>query len=353
MTHSSAPRFSDSEGEILPSPEGVRCTRGEVVESLHLVNAVVVTEEGREVAGHGDPDWITIYRSAAKPFQAIPLVEDGVVDRFGITGSELAITAASHNGERRHVETVNAILEKVGFSSGSLKLGPLPPLRAEAAEEVFRSGESVTPVHNNCSGQHAAMLGLAKVRGWDPDTYLDPSHPLQERMIGVMERYTGVPRDQMATMPDGCGMVAFGVPLRAMARSFARLGVWSRTDEGPARVLGAMADHPFMVGGTGRFCTALIQATGGRMIGKLGAEGVYGIALPEEGLGIAVKVRDGGMRAGDAAAVRVLDQLGLLAEEEGEMLEAFRRSPIRNTLGEVVGQITANFRLGPVEGDLS
>ena len=316
-----------------------------MVESLHRVNAVAVTDTGKVVARHGDADWLTVYRSAAKPFQAIPLVDDGVVDRFGLTLPELALAAASHNGEPDHVRTVMGILEKVGLPPHALRLGPLPPLRGESAEELYRSGSPVTPVHNNCSGQHAAMLGLALVHGWPVDSYLDPTHPLQERMLMEMVRYTGLPREEIETMPDGCGMVAFGVPLRNMARSFAYLGTTSRVEEGPAKILQAMVGHPFMVGGTDRLCTALLQATKGRMIGKLGAEGVYGVTVPEEGLGLAVKVQDGGIRAGDAAAVRVLDQMGLLTAEEHKALEGFRRSIVRNTLGEVVGEISANFSL--------
>jgi L-asparaginase II len=321
-----------------------------VVESLHLVHAVIVNEAGKVVAGHGDVDWMTVYRSAAKPFQAIPLVEDGVVDRFGLNQAELALTAASHNGEEDHLAGVSGILQKVGLSPEALGLGPLPPLRRETAEMLYRSGLSVTPAHNNCSGQHAAMLGLALVHGWPVESYLNPRHPLQERMVEEMVRYTGLPKERIQTMPDGCGMVAFGVPLRNMARSFAHLGCAARREEGPARVLEAMAGNPFMVGGTGRFCTALIRATGGRIIGKLGAEGVYGMTVPEEGLGIAVKVQDGGLRAGDAAAVRVLNLLGLLDPEEAESLEGFRRSIVQNTLDEEVGEISANFSLTPGGG---
>ncbi|NNM05617.1 MAG: asparaginase, partial [Gemmatimonadetes bacterium] len=211
-----------------PVPEGVWCTRDGVVESLHLVNAVVVDHTGKVLAWQGDQEWLTVYRSAAKPFQALPLVDDGVVDRFGLNDEELAITAASHNGEREHLAAVAGILEKVGFPPGALGLGPLAPLRKETAEELFRAGENVTPAHNNCSGQHAAMLGLTRVHDWPPDSYLDPRHPLQERMLKEMARYTEVPGESIQTMPDGCGMVAFGVPLRNMALSFAKLGRASR-----------------------------------------------------------------------------------------------------------------------------
>lgn len=331
-------------------PAGVQCTRSGLVESLHLVHVAVVDATRGMMASHGDPDWVTVYRSAAKPFQAVPLVEDGVVDEFGITPPELALAAASHNGEPEHEAVVKSILRKVGFSADALKLGPLAPLRKEAEADLHRSGRSIEAIHNNCSGQHAAMLGLIRLHGWPVESYLDPAHPLQERMMEVMVRFTGLAGGEIRTMPDGCGMVAFGVPLKTMAGSFARLGVSSLDEEGPARVLGAMAEHPFMVGGTGRFCTELGKATGGRMVGKLGAEGVYCITVPREGLGIAVKVQDGGIRAGDAATVRVLDQMGLLSSAEAQALQGFRRSPVRNTLGEIVGEIAADFTLGASPG---
>jgi L-asparaginase II len=316
-----------------------------VVESLHIVNAAVVTAEGKLVASHGDPGWITVYRSAAKPFQALPLVDDGVVDRFALSPADLALAAASHNGEEEHLAGVRGILRKVGMLEEALGLGPLAPLRKEAVESLYRAGLQVKPIHNNCSGQHAAMLGLAKVRGWEVGSYLDPRHPLQGRMLEEMVRYTALPRESIRTMPDGCGMLAFAVPLRHMARSFGALGSASKSEEGPGKVLRSMVSHPFMVGGTDRLCTELIGVTGGRVVGKLGAQGVYGMTIPEEGLGIALKVQDGGMRAGDAAAVRVLDLLGLLNHHEAQSLGPFRASVVRNTLGEEVGEVSANFDL--------
>lgn len=160
-----------------------------------------------------------------------------------------------------------------------------------------------------------------------------------------MVRFTGLAREEIRTMPDGCGMVAFGVPLHAMARSFARLGAEAGNEPGPAHILDSMASHSYMLGGKGRLCTALPEVTAGRLIGKLGAEGVYCVTVPEEGLGIAVKVEDGGIRAGDSAAVRVLDLFGLLQPDEVAALHGFRRTIIQNTLGEDVGEISANFDL--------
>jgi L-asparaginase II len=325
--------------------KGVWCTRNGVVESLHRVHAAVVTDAGKVLARHGEVDWLAVYRSAAKPFQAIPLVEDGVVAEFGLEKPEVALASASHNGEDVHLEGVAGILEKVDQPPSALRLGPFPPLLPEAAEALYRSGASVTPMHNNCSGQHAAMLGLAQIHGWALDTYLQPTHPLQGRMMEEMVRFTGLVREEIRTMPDGCGMVAFGVPLRAMARSFAKLGAAAGNELGPSHVLDSMATHSYMLGGKGRLCSALPQVTGGRLVGKLGAEGVYCVSVPEEGLGVAVKVEDGGIRAGDSAAVRVLELFGLLQPQEVEALHGFRRTVLRNTLGEDVGEISANFDL--------
>lgn len=331
-----------------PKPEnleGVVRTRRGIVEAHHRVHVAVVDPEGTLLAWTGDTDWPVVYRSAAKPFQALPLVEEGVVDEFGFTGEELALAAASHNGEPEHLVVAERILDRVGFGIEDLGLGPLPPLRPRTAESLYRSGGVVSPLHNNCSGQHAAMLGLARLKEWDVASYLEPDHPLQARMLAEMARFTGLEEGEIATSPDGCGMLAFAVPLRRMALSFAGLGALATSEEGPARVLSAMAEHPFMVAGTGRICTALLEATKGRMVGKLGADGVYGIALPEEGMGLALKVQDGSMKAGDVAVVRVLDRLGLLDPEEAAALEPFRRVEMTNTRGEVVGTMEATFQL--------
>jgi L-asparaginase II len=329
----------------LGKQSGVFCTRNGIVESVHRVHAVAVDVAGETVAVCGDEGLATIYRSAAKPFQALPLVEEGVVDRFGISPEELALCAASHNGEPAHLEGVTSILEKVGVSREALRLGPHAPLRAETAEALFRSGSPLLPLHNNCSGQHAGMLGLARLKGWPLDSYLEPDHPLQQRMFAEMQRFTGMANEEIRIVSDGCGMLAFVVPLGRMALSFSRLAVAAGTEEGPRRIVGAMTSHPFMVGGTGRLCTALPTATRGRILGKLGAEGVYGMSIPGAGLGIAVKVEDGGMRAGDVAAVGVLEELDLLGEAELTELAEFRRKVVRNTLGDEVGEIRAEFSM--------
>jgi len=322
---------------------GVVCLRNGIVESFHRIHVVLADPRGRVLASVGRRGIPVVYRSAAKPFQAIPLVEDGVVDRFGLSEAELALAAASHNGEAEHLQGARRILERVGCREEDLGLGPLLPLGGESARTLLRAGAAAEPLHNNCSGQHAAMLGLARVHDWPLDSYLEPDHPLQLRMLAEISRFTGLKEEEIPTMVDGCGMVAFAAPLEAVARSFARLGAAASREEGPRRVLGAMANHPFMVGGTGRLCTRLVEVTRGRLVGKLGAEGVYGVAVPQEELGLAVKVEDGGVRAGDPAVVRALELLGLLSPEEAEELAPFGRKEIRNSRGSVVGEMIGTF----------
>ena len=306
--------------------------RGAVVESRHRVHVAVADPEGHLLAWAGDPGLVTHFRSAAKPLQALPLVEDGVVDAFGIPAEELALACASHNGEGGHVAGVRRLLERMGVAEEALELGPHLPMLEAAAHALLRSGGEALPVHNNCSGKHAGMLGLARYRGWPLEGYRLPDHPVQQRMTEEVVRWTGVAADQIRPGVDGCGVVCFGVPLAAMARSFAGVGrAAARGDEGPARVVEAMTAHPFQVAGTGRLCTELMEATEGAIFAKVGAEGIYAAGDRGGTLGVAIKVEDGSRRAVEVALVRVLEELGLL---DDEALDSYRRRPVPNTLGE-------------------
>jgi L-asparaginase II/alkylhydroperoxidase/carboxymuconolactone decarboxylase family protein YurZ len=327
--------------------------RGEVVESRHRVHVAVADPEGRLLARTGDPWLVTHFRSAAKPLQALPLVEDGAVEAFGIPIEELALACASHNGEEGHVTGVRRLLEWVGVAEEALELGPHLPMLEAAAHALLRSGGEALPVHNNCSGKHAGMLGLARHRGWPLEGYRLPDHPVQQRMTKEVARWTGVEAGEIRPGVDGCGVVCFGVPIAAMARSFAGLGRAAvRGDEGPARVVEAMTAHPFQVAGTGRLCTELMEATGGAIFAKVGAEGVYAAGDRDGSLGVAIKVEDGSRRAVEVALVRVLEELSLVDDETLEALESYRRRPVPNTLGEeaafleVEGGLLDRGRLG-------
>ncbi len=323
----------------------IEVVRGGVVESRHTVHVAVADSSGRLVATRGNVRSRTFYRSAAKPFQALPLVEDGVVDRFGISAEELAVCCASHEAEAVHVAATRSILRKAGLDETHLRCGPHAPFAEAEAHELVRRGEEPRPIHNNCSGKHAGMLALAVARGWDCEGYHREEHPVQQRMRSEVVRWAEVPDGEVGSAVDGCGVTCFSLPLSAMAASFARFAAAAARGESPSAVVAAMTGHPFMVGGTGRTCTEVMGRTGARAFVKLGAEGVYGGGLVERGLGFAIKVEDGARRAVDVALLVVLEQLDVLDRSDLEALDHRRRPAVRNTRGEVVGEIRASFDL--------
>jgi L-asparaginase II len=323
----------------------VRVTRGGLTESVHGVAVAVVQADGHLLASAGETTQAVIYRSAAKPLQALPLVEDGVTERFGLTGEELALCCASHNGERRHLDLARSILRKAGVGPEALACGPHPPMLQEEAENLFARGARPERLHNNCSGKHAGMLALAVAHGWPTDGYHLAEHPVQQRMLHEVARWTGVDAMRIGTAVDGCGVVCFSVPLEAMALSFARFARSAARGDAAAQVVSAMTAHPFCVGGSGRLCTDLMESAGDRLFVKTGAEGVYCAGLPERGLGVALKALDGGRRAAEVALLRVLEDLGSLTPADMAALAGFARPTVRNTLGEAVGEVQADFKL--------
>jgi len=326
--------------DVGAGPARVEVLRGGRVESVHEVDIAVVDADGRMMLGAGRPEEPVFARSAIKPFQALPLVADGVADARDLTEEELALCCASHSGEARHVELARSILEKAGLDESALACGPHPPFNGEAAEALRAAGQEPLRVHNNCSGKHAGMLALARGCEWETTGYQELEHPVQQRILREVERWTGVDRERIDTGVDGCGVVTFALPLEALALAFARLAAAARDAGSPAaRVLGAMRAHPFLVAGTNRLCTELIRATDGRIVAKVGAEGVYGAVALDRGWGIALKVRDGARRAAESALVGLLESTGLLAAEEVRPLERWLRPVLRNTRGERVGMI--------------
>ena len=328
----------------------VEVVRGDLVESRHAVHVAVSDVDGRLVASLGDPTSMTYYRSAAKPMQALPLVEEGVADSIGLSMAELALCCASHEGEAMHVDGARSILRKARADEGDLQCGAHAPFSVEAARALRDAGLEAGRIHNNCSGKHAGMIALASQLGSSPTDYHRPEHPVQRRMLDEIVRWSGVPEEGIHTGVDGCGVVCFAVPLAAMARSFAAFVSASDRGEAASTIVEAMTSHPFMVGGTGRTCTDVMEAIGDRVFVKLGAEGVYAGGLRGRGLGFSIKVMDGGRRAVEVALIRVLDELGVLTAEEREMLRPHGNPDILNTRGEIVGEVRAKFTLSTAAG---
>lgn len=318
----------------------VEVTRGPVVESRHRVHVAVVDAEGQLRAHAGDPERITFFRSAAKPLQAVPLVEDGAYDRYGLTLEELALCCGSHSGSAAHTKVAERILEKAAVTADALACGAHPPMDADAARELEEAGLAPGRLHNNCSGKHAAMLARANVGGWPAEGYERDDHPVQRGALTEVARWTGVPEDGIIRAVDGCGVVVFGLPLDAMARAYARLAsAVARGEEIPTRITRAIATRPFLFGGTERFDSLLVEETGGRVISKIGAEGVHSVVAFEQRVGFAVKVEDGATRAQYPAVLHLLQLLGALPERLSPRLAEYARPRIRNTRGEMVGEL--------------
>ena len=318
----------------------VAVTRGGGIESEHRVHAAVVGE-GDELLGVAhDGDAFTYWRSCAKPFQVIPFLSSGGFDALGWGDEQLAVSCASHGGEPEHVGLVEKMLRDIGLEEGDLACGPHEPSSQRGAKMVRESGERATRVHNNCSGKHTAMLALAHHKGWSTRGYERRDHNVQRGILHEISLWTDVPCSKITQAVDGCGVVVFGMTLERMARAYARFAVAdSRGEEIPRRVVGAMSRHPFLVGGTDRFDSALIAETSGRVVSKVGAEGVHCALLPDRGIGIALKVEDGAQRAQVPALLRLLQELDALPSQLSPRLSEWMRKPVKNTRGECVGEV--------------
>jgi L-asparaginase II len=318
--------------------------RGETVESVHRGHVHVVDGEGHTVVSIGDPSTVTFFRSAAKPFQALPCITSGAAEAFGFTEEDIAMAIASHSGEGIHVALAAGMLTKIGLAESDLRCGVHAPFNSKVAEQIMREGGTFSQLHNKCSGKHAAMLALAKQIDAPIEDYDSPDSRVQKRILRAVSDFTGVPEDEIAIGIDGCCVPNFALPLAAMAKSFANLVYpleFHPTVRAAAiRITEAMMRHPELIGGHERLDTLLMTAAPERFISKVGADGVWlcGVMPSDEypsGLGIALKIEDGDdFRGRPVVAIEILRQLGILAQDD---LAGHSPLPITNRRGEVVG----------------
>ncbi len=282
-------------------------------------------------------------RSTAKPFIAAASVREGVVERFGFEQHEIALMAASHNGEPFHIAAVRSMLRKIGLPETALACGAHAPYDPASADALIREGVDFSPIHNNCSGKHAGILALCMLAGADVATYREPDNPAQQRILELCARACGQSVEELPLGVDGCGIPVFAIPLRNAAHAFARFATLDGFDERDAAALrtvrDAMIAYPQYVAGTGEFDTALMRAGAGDIAAKSGAEGVHGLADIASGTGLALKVVDGAARACAPAALAVARHLSLLDAAALASLEPFARAPVRNRAGRRVGSI--------------
>ncbi|AQG98016.1 asparaginase [Burkholderia sp. KK1] len=322
--------------------------RGNVIENTHKAHVAVVDANGRLVHAFGDPHRVTLPRSAAKPAQALAVIETGALERFGFSDEDLALMCGSHSSEPRHIERALAMLAKSSASEADLRCGGHPPISDAVYRDWIRRDFTPTPACSNCSGKHAGMLAGARAMDLPRLDYHLPDHPLQVRVKHTMARVLDLADDDVQWAIDGCNLPTPAFPLDRLARLYMKI---AGAPEGSplARIHRAMTSHPELVAGEGRFCTLLMQAFGGELVGKTGADASYAIGVRrEEGpLGIAVKVEDGNTSVVNAVVVRVLDQLGIGTQQQRDALAAFRNPPTRNTMGVPTGRLDVSFTLHP------
>jgi L-asparaginase II len=343
----------------------VEVTRGGITESRHRGHIVAVEPDGTIAAFLGAPETVTYLRSSAKPHQAIPLLASGAADRFGFNEREIALACASHSGEPIHTEVAAAMLKKIGLGPEALKCGVHEPFSPDVARQLRERGEAPNVLQNNCSGKHAGMLALALHLGAPTETYDEPTNPVQLAIGKTVAQFSGVPIEDIAVGTDGCGVPVFGITVKAMALMYARLvstpaDYDAQTKKACSRIVSAMTTHPELIGGTAdRLDTEIMRAAPGRLVSKVGAEGVYTVGiLPcaewPRGLGLALKIEDGDdHRARPTVVIESLRQLGILKNESLEAVARYAFFPVRNRRGDVVGEVTPEFKLnqtGNIQG---
>jgi L-asparaginase II len=335
------------------NPVLVQAWRGTFVESLHRGAFAVVDAAGALVAHAGDIERPVFPRSAIKVMQALPLVDSGAADRFGLDDDELALACASHAGEPVHARTAAAMLSKAGLDAGVLECGAHPPYDEQARIDLTLAGTPPSALHNNCSGKHAGFACVGCMLAREPDAraflagYVQPDHPLMREVGAAIEACTGARLADAPRAVDGCSIPTYALPLTQLARGFARIATGQGLSAGHAaaarRLRAAVARSPFMVGGSGRFDSRVMAHFGARVFCKVGAEGVYGAALPEAGLGIALKMDDGNTaRACEVAIAALLRRfVAPLADADAALLDALADVPLRNWRGTLVGRLAA------------
>ena len=334
------------------NPVLVEALRGGIAESMHRGALAIVDADGTLHSALGDIQRPVFARSAVKVLQALPLVESGAADALGLSDEELALACASHNGEPAHVRTSAAMLAKAGVDSAVLECGAHWPYLDSAVRDMAQRGETPNALHNNCSGKHAGfvclgchMSGGKDMRGF-LSGYVGADHPVMREVTAALQVTTGHDLAQAAVGTDGCSIPTYAIPLHKLAHAFARVGTGVGLHAGHARAAArlrqAVANAPFMVAGSGRFDTVVMERLGARVFCKVGAEGVYCAALPEQGLGVAIKIDDGNnARACEVAMAAVIGALVRLDDSERVFMQQLADVALNNWNGIEVGRLRA------------
>jgi L-asparaginase II len=330
-----------------------KVTRGDLVESVHPGIVVIADVTGQLLACHGDPEHVVYFRSAAKPFQAVPLVESGAADAFGFGSEELALACASHDATPAHQRGVARMLAKLELDEDALRCGVAPPPDPQEAARITLGLKAPSQIQCECSGEHAGMLATCLHLDYPLDSYIEPDHPLQRRIREIVAQVLRLSEDDLVTGTDGCRIPTFAAPVQTFAVAYATLADPKRAPAEAGRELAnplnrlreAMIAHPVLIGGEETLDSDIMALSEGRIVAKLGAEGLLCLAVPERGLGIAIAADDGSSRALAPAAVGVIEQLALVDPKIVDTLRERHVETVKTFGGETVGEMCPAFQL--------
>ena len=327
----------------MTNPVLVEAFRGALAESRHRGAVAVADADGTTVLALGDVERPIYPRSAVKALQALTLIESGAAERFGLGDEDLALACASHGGEPAHVAGVARMLGAAGLDPDALECGAHWPMHQPSAQALARSGATATALHNNCSGKHAGFLCAACAMALPHRGYVAPAHPVQREVKATLENFAGIALDDERRAVDGCSVPTWAIPLRSLAFAFARFGTGRGLPPAraaaAARLRAACAAKPWFVAGTNRFCSEIMGRFGARVLVKTGAEGTFCGALPERGLGMAIKCDDGAGRAGEAMMAATIVRFLALDPPDRIFCDRFVRPTLRNWNGIDIGAL--------------
>ncbi|MGB0432365.1 MAG: asparaginase [Bacteroidia bacterium] len=312
------------------NPVLVERTRGNLVESFHNGSICIVNQTGDTIFSLGDINQLSFTRSALKPFQSIALIETGAAKAFKLSDAEIAVTCGSHNAEIEHLQAVNSILNKIGLTKTSLKCGPQLPTGKIPRNELRKSGAKPEHIHNNCSGKHAGFLAICVHMNWPTENYLAENHPLQKLIKQICAQMFEVSINDFVLGEDGCSAPNYATSLYQQAVAYKNLVSGNHSEKrnnSCKKIVDACLSYPLMVAGSDRYCTDIIKAANGHILGKTGADGVFCMALPKLGYGIAIKIDDGKMGPQYFVAQAIIKALGIKLKNE---LHQYQESSVIN-----------------------
>ncbi|WEJ57625.1 asparaginase [Devosia sp. FJ2-5-3] len=327
------------------NPVLAEVVRGNWVENRHRGAFVVMDADGQIIASAGDIERPVFPRSAIKSMQALAMFDRHAIEKFHQTSEELALACASHHGEDAHVAGVSQFLDRMGLSVADLECGAHMPTNGAAREAVRVSGQGPSALHNNCSGKHAGMLSVALAMGVPTMDYVSREHDVQRAVRASVEAVIGESLTEDRCGTDGCSIPTWAAPLRAWALGFARMSSGKGLDAGHAAAATALFDaatsHPHLVAGTGHFDSVVMEAFGGRVMQKVGADGVQCGAIRDKGWGYALKCDDGHIAASQAMIAGVLLKYADPDAGQKAVLERFARQEVKSVRKAVIGELRA------------